>query len=295
MREKSIKVDTLKSALTRLIIFSAIISIVTFCFKTDGWAVLQWDFLQSISLNESPKDITISQRGDVAYILCLNSIQKYSFRERKITDTIPLSNDFSQIALSPDGEKLLLTDSKNKQISIIQLFQYYDMEISNSPVIGKKDAPVAIFAFLDFQCPYCSKLYPILEQLLTQYPNEVKLVIKHYPLQMHGMAEKASIAVLAAEKQKKYKEMSRTFFRNFKKINDITIKKFAEQNGLNIDQFQKDCSDPSLKIIVQKDIQLGKRVNVHGVPALFINGRLIKNRFIPELSNIIEQELIKKK
>ena len=121
------------------------------CFTTGVFAKVEWEILKNITLDDNPRDITISKDGATAYILCSKSVQIYSTQANKVTGTIPLKDDFSQIAISPDGVKLFLTKTKGKEISIIQISQVYDIPIGNSPVIGKKGAPVTFFAFLDYQ------------------------------------------------------------------------------------------------------------------------------------------------
>jgi protein-disulfide isomerase len=75
----------------------------------------------------------------------------YALAEKKVTAVIPLTGEFPQLALSPDGEQLFLTQGTGKQLSIIQISQVYDIPKGTSPVIGKATAPVTLFAFLDYQ------------------------------------------------------------------------------------------------------------------------------------------------
>lgn len=128
-----------------------IIGTFILCFTADAFAKIEWEVIDKIELDSNPLDIAISKDGATAYILCKKSIQIYSIRQNKITDIIPVKGDFSQIAISPAGGNLFLTDSQKKQLSIIQISQIYDIDISNSPIIGKTDAPVNVFAFLDYQ------------------------------------------------------------------------------------------------------------------------------------------------
>jgi protein-disulfide isomerase len=114
------------------------------------------------------------------------------------------------------------------------------------------------------------------------------------PLKMHKFAVKAALAALAAAKQGKYSEISKVFLKNYKKLNNETIIKYAEETGLDMQNFNKDYNDPSLKKIVGQDIALGKQVKVRGVPALFINGRPVKMRSLSALSQMVEQELKEK-
>jgi DNA-binding beta-propeller fold protein YncE len=121
------------------------------CFSANALADVEWNTLNDVDLQETPLDIAVSRDGMTAFILCEKSIKLYSIREGKVTDTIPITASFSQIALSPDGQTLLLTDPKNKQLSVIRVTPVYDIKIGQSPVIGKADAPVSIFAFMDYQ------------------------------------------------------------------------------------------------------------------------------------------------
>ena len=111
---------------------------------------------------------------------------------------------------------------------------------------------------------------------------------------MHKFAEKASIAALAAAKQNKYQELTKALLADFKKLNDETIKKHAEATGLDIEKFNTAYNDPSLKKHIQQDMKLGSSVGVRGVPALYINGRLAKDRSLQGFSRMVEQELKKK-
>jgi protein-disulfide isomerase len=112
---------------------------------------------------------------------------------------------------------------------------------------------------------------------------------------MHKFAEKASIAVLAASRQNKYQELTKVLLANFKTLSDETIKKHAEEIGLDMEKFNKAYNDPSLKKQIQKDMRLGSSVGVRGVPAIFINGRASKQRSLQGFSQMVEQELKKNK
>ena len=140
----------MKNYLLRQVMFLFAVT-ASLCFTTGIFAKVEWEILKNITLDDNPRDIAISKDGATAYILCSKGVQFYSTRANKVTGTIPLKDDFSQIAISPDGVKLFLTKTKGKEISIIQISQVYDIPIGNSPVIGKKGAPVTFFAFLDYQ------------------------------------------------------------------------------------------------------------------------------------------------
>jgi tetratricopeptide (TPR) repeat protein len=114
-------------------------------------STLEAEILKNIPLDDTPRDIKISTDGSSVYILCSKSLQIYSTQQNKVTGTIPLQGEFSQVAISPDGKQLFLANGTQKQISIIQITPSYDLAIGTSPVIGNADASVTVFAFLDYQ------------------------------------------------------------------------------------------------------------------------------------------------
>jgi len=138
----------MKKHVFRLVMFSVAIVL---SFTTGAFAKVEWEILKNIILEDAPRDIAISKDGATAYILCSKGIQIYSVRANKVTGSIPFKDDFSQIAISPDGEKFFLTKTKGKEVSIIQISQAVDIPTGNSQIIGKKDASVTFFAFLDYQ------------------------------------------------------------------------------------------------------------------------------------------------
>ena len=140
----------MKNYLLRQVMFLFAVA-ASLCFATGVFAKVEWEILKNITLDDNPRDITISSDGSTAYILCSKGVQIYSTQANKVTGTIPLKDDFSQIAISPDGVSLFLTKTEGKEISIIQVSQVYDIPVGNSPIIGKAGAPVTVFAFLDYQ------------------------------------------------------------------------------------------------------------------------------------------------
>jgi hypothetical protein len=140
----------MKKLLPGLFVF-LIISVGFLCFSNPLLARIHMDILRHVALNENPKDIALSIDGTTAYILCDKKIIFYSINKDKIIDSLELKENFSQIALSPNGENLFLTNSEKKQLTIITISHIFNMPIDNSPVIGNQDAKVNIYVFLDYQ------------------------------------------------------------------------------------------------------------------------------------------------
>jgi protein-disulfide isomerase len=138
-------------------------------------------------------------------------------------------------------------------------------------------------------------LEPLLRQVLEKYPNDVKLVVKHFPLPMHGYARKAAIAALAAAKQGKFWEIHEKLFANQKNLSDAKVEAIAGELGLDMEQFNRDLKDPAIASLIDKDMDDGRQANVQGTPTIFVNGKLLNQRSLQGFQQVIEAELKKKK
>ena len=128
-----------------------------------------------------------------------------------------------------------------------------------------------------------------------RYPKDVKLVIKHFPLAMHGYARKAAIAALAAGKQGKFWEIHEKLFANQKDLSDVKVEAIAGDLGLNMEQFNRDLKDSAIASLIDRDMNNGRQANVQGTPSIFVSGRLLNQRSLQGFQQAIEAELKKKK
>ena len=138
-------------------------------------------------------------------------------------------------------------------------------------------------------------LEPLLRQVLEKYPNDVKLVVKHFPLPMHVYARKAAIAALAAGRQGKFWEIHEKLFANQEDLSDAKVEAIAQELGLNMEQFNKDLKDSAIASLIDRDINNGREANVQGTPTIFVSGKLLNQRSLQGFQQAIEAELKKKK
>ncbi|MEW6600041.1 MAG: thioredoxin domain-containing protein [Nitrospirota bacterium] len=169
----------------------------------------------------------------------------------------------------------------------------HNIPIGMSPVKGRREAPVTIVEFSDFQCPYCSRLQPTIKQVLDAYPKDVKLVFKDFPLSFHQQAKNASKATRAAGEQGKYWEMHDMIFENYNQLNDNSYKEFASKLQLNEARFLADFSSNKYDALIQQDITLGQSIGVGGTPTLFMNGKRMQGRSFDDFKGLIEGYLKK--
>ena len=132
--------------------------------------------------------------------------------------------------------------------------------------------------------------------MLEQYPDDVKLVFKNFPLtRIHKFAMNAAVAAMAANQQGKFWEFHHELFQNYNKLNDEKFDEIAQSLALDMAQFKQDMENPALTALVQRDLKDGVDAGVRGTPTIFINGRLLQQRSLPGFKQIIDEELAKKK
>lgn len=143
-------------------------------------------------------------------------------------------------------------------------------------VRGNFNAPITLVEFSDFECPFCERHYPTMNQILNNYPDQVRIIYKHFPLSFHPNAQKAAESSECASEQGKFWEYHDKLFDN--QPNGFSADKFkqwAVELKLNAKKFN-DCLDSDKYAQkVQADFQEGAQTGVNGTPATFINGQLV--------------------
>ena len=172
----------------------------------------------------------------------------------------------------------------------------YKVPVGNSIVLGNPSAKVTITEWMDFQWPYCAKSTGLVDDILKKYPNDVRVVIKNFPLGSHKEANKAALYALAAGRQGKYKEMFNKIFDNWRQLrnNEDLPLQYAEELGLNIDQVKSDIKDPALQKIIDDEMAQLKGTGMRmAVPKFLINGKEPQGRDLAAWSKIIDGYLKK--
>lgn len=270
-------------------------ALITMGSSTLALAELEWDVVKKQGFDKAPLDIAFSQSDGRIFVLFEGGEVQILSATGELQERFALEYPASSLALTADGSRLFLADPQGKQLQIIDVAVVHDLPINNSPVKGAADAPVTLTVFSDFQCPYCARLTPLIEQIVAAYPQQVKLVFKQFPLQMHKFAEKAAIASLAARDQGKFWPFHDLLFANFNQLSDVKIRELATKAGLDMTRFDEDLKNPAYPLEINADQRLGQQAGVRGTPAVYINGKQLKDRSQAGFRAMIERELAKAK
>ncbi|HEY7492551.1 MAG TPA: thioredoxin domain-containing protein, partial [Candidatus Tectomicrobia bacterium] len=173
---------------------------------------------------------------------------------------------------------------KQQQVFLNELRQRYAVNIAlpiptvhvsteGEPSLGPTNAAVTIVEFSDFQCPYCRSVQPALKQLLQEYQDRVKLVFRDFPLRnIHPQAQKAAEAAqCAAEQQQFWPYHDKLFAATELQVNEL--KQYAQDLGLNMQQFTTCLDSDKYAQAVERDLQDGMQAGVSATPSFFVNGQ----------------------
>ena len=164
-------------------------------------------------------------------------------------------------------------------------------------IFGKKDAPITVFEYSDFQCPYCSRGYQTVQQVRKEYGDKVRIVFKHLPLDFHPLAMPAAkyfeaIAVQSHEKAEKFHDV---IFENQAAMKDKGEKLFSEtakKLGVDMKKLETDLKDEKIAARIATDMEEAKKFNMSGTPGFIINGVSLRGAYpFPEFKTIIDQHL----
>jgi len=171
-----------------------------------------------------------------------------------------------------------------------------EIPAGNSHVLGAKEAPVSVVIFSDYQCPFCARTDPLMQEIVkdASLKGKVNVVFKHFPLSFHTNAKPASKAALAAGEQgnEKFWAMSAKLYENQGDLTAENFNKWAKEIGLNVTKFQADLknNDAKYEEMIKADMELGVKTKVRGTPSIFVGGWELKERSVDGVKAIINDK-----
>jgi protein-disulfide isomerase len=164
-----------------------------------------------------------------------------------------------------------------------------DIPLVGSPSRGPEDAHVVVVEFADFECPYCQKIAPELDELWEKRKGKVRFVYKFMPLAMHPHGEIAARAAIAADMQGKFWPMHHLLFANGQHLEQPDLEGYAASLGLDVPRFRADMQSPEAKARIDADRKLGDDLKVRGTPTLFIDGHEYDSKV--DMAEWLDQEI----
>lgn len=180
---------------------------------------------------------------------------------------------------------------KKADINILLMPPSADVETASAYAKGDRQAPVVLVEFADYQCPYCQKVNPQIQQLKKEYGDALTVVYKDFPLPMHHSSQKAAEASRCAGEQGKFWEYHDVLFYS-KQLEPDDLKEHARVLKLDADRFDQCLDNGKQAEAVKKDLDEAKSLGLTGTPSFFVNGHFFSGVVdYAALKDIINQQL----
>ena len=159
------------------------------------------------------------------------------------------------------------------------------------------DGRVTLVEFLDFECESCLAAYPFVEQLREDYDGRVTFVARYMPMPGHANGENAAVAVEAAAQQERFEDMYHRMYETQPEWGESQesqaplFRTFAEEMGLDMDDYDAAVADPSTLERVLQDRDDGLALGVEGTPTFFLNGEKVEAQTTDEFIALIDAAL----
>ena len=147
-------------------------------------------------------------------------------------------------------------------------------------ITNPADPQATLVLFTDYQCPYCAMMDTLIQQAKNDYGDQVRILVRNYPLPKHQNAETSARAVEAAAEQGKLSEMAAAVFehqqdwKNQEDVEDLFVS-YAGDLGLDTEQFRADYNSDAIKERVARDLQDSQDLDLPGTPTLVLDGQVL--------------------
>ncbi|MBR1601296.1 MAG: thioredoxin domain-containing protein [Alphaproteobacteria bacterium] len=169
-----------------------------------------------------------------------------------------------------------------------ELLAKYAGEISseaNVPFIGPKDAKVTVTEFFDFSCGYCKRLSPEIEKIIADNAD-VKFVFKPLTF-VSPVSSYQAKAGFAAFNQGKFLEFYKAVMEGDASSEEL-VDEIAKNAGIDFDKYKADVASDEVSKRISDVAAFAQKIQVNGVPAVFINGKQAHGRSAAELQADID-------
>ena len=166
------------------------------------------------------------------------------------------------------------------------------IDVSLAPVKGNASGRITVIEFVDYECPHCKHAQALMRQVVEEYPKDIKMYFKHFPLSSHANARLAAEGAVAAHKQGKFWPFNEKVWANSENLTPAVLEKAAKEVGLDVARWRADIESDAVKGQVQADKSEGNDLGILATPSIYINGRKYEDPLeIASFKDWIDEEL----
>ena len=163
---------------------------------------------------------------------------------------------------------------------------------------GNKNAPITLIEYSDFECPFCSRGYRTVMDLMKKYEGKIRFVYKHLPLSFHPQAMPAAQyyeAIRLQSPEKAWEFHDKIYSQQPKLQNgEGFLKSLAKDLKVDMKKLEQDIKSPAVQQRIQGDMDEAAKFGFQGTPGFLLNGIPVKGAYPVEHFDSLIKELQKR-
>ena len=138
------------------------------------------------------------------------------------------------------------------------------------PVAGNAKGDITIVEYFDYQCPYCRKVEPELQQVV-QDDGKVRLVLKDWPV-LGPVSVTASRMALASKYQDKFLQAHTALISVNSKLTEPRIRELLAAGGIDVDRLDRDlaANAKAIDAILARNNDQATAFGFRGTPSFIV-------------------------
>ena len=169
---------------------------------------------------------------------------------------------------------------------------------SDESIRGPKDAPLTLVEYSDFECPFCSRGYQTVMDLMKKYNGKIRFVYKHLPLSFHeqAMISAQYYEAIRLQDEKKAFAFHDEIFQNQGKLKNGTafLDASAKKVGADLAKVKKDLNSKAVKDRIEADVAEAGKFGMQGTPGFLLNGVPVRGAYPADYFVTLVTELEKR-
>ncbi len=169
---------------------------------------------------------------------------------------------------------------------------------SDESIRGPKDAPLTLVEYSDFECPFCTRGFTTVMDLMKKYPGKIRFVYKHLPLSFHEQAMPAAQyyeAIRLQDEKKAFAFHDEIFTNQAKLKNGVAfLDAAAKKAGADLAKVKKDLNSAAVKSRIEADQKEAASFGMQGTPGFILNGVPVRGAYPAEYFVTLVDELQKR-
>ena len=170
----------------------------------------------------------------------------------------------------------------------------FDVATEDYPSKGNAGATITLVEFADYQCPHCKNAVEVVDTLLKQYGDKLRVVYRDFPINQSGVSRKVAEAAVCADQQGQFWTFHNLAFERQNYLKSVPVDALAEEADLDMGKFGDCYKDAATKAKVTASLNEARELGLSSTPSFFVNGRPLGHShgdLQQDLKELIDEEL----